>query len=110
MRESQRGIRSRDDDYTGVTRQVCEGMVDRGEAFLVPHGVQVVKNYDEPALERREAVHQLIDSVLDRTARHAQPPQRTLPEPPSYPVDGRRDVPPKPHRIVVVSVERDPGQ
>ena len=86
----------------------ARAMVDRGQAFLVRHCVEVVEHDDQAGAERRDAVHQLVHGVLDRAARNAEPSQRAPSEPWPYAIDRRRHVPPQPGRIVVAGVERDP--
>ena len=83
--------RSRARPSAGSTRVVmtmrafserCEKrMVDRGQAFVVRHGVQVVEHDHEPALIGRGGVHQLVHDVLDRAAQRPEPPQRDRPSP-----------------------------
>ena len=91
-----------------VRGKLGEGIVDRRQAFLAGHRVQVLEHDDQLAPQRGYAVHELVDGDLDRAARHGEPPQRAHAEPRPHPIDRRRDVPPQPGRIVVAGVERDP--
>jgi hypothetical protein len=100
----------RDDDHPRRLRRVLERIVDRGQAFGVGDGLQVVEHEYERLPKRRERVHQLVDGALDRAARDAQALERTAPEPLPHSIDGGRDVGPHPIRVVVAGVERDPGQ
>jgi hypothetical protein len=93
-----------------VRRKLGEGVVDRRQAFLAGHRVQVIEHDDQPAPPRRHAVHEFVDGDLDRAARHVETAQRAPPEPRPHPIDRRRDVPPQPDRIVVAGVERHPRQ
>ena len=107
--ESQRRIRACNDQHVRVRRTVPERVVDRRQAFLAGHRVQVVQDDDQLAAQRCHAVHQLVHRGLNRAARHAEPLQRRPPEPRPNPIDRRRDVPPQPNRIVIAGIKRDPG-
>ena len=108
--ELERRIDACDEDDVRVRRKVREGVVDRRQAFLAGHRLQVVEHDDQLPAERGGAVEELVDRDLDGAARHAEPPQRTSPEPRPHPIDRRRDVPPQQNRIVVAGVQHDPGQ
>ena len=89
-------------------RKVREGVVDRRQAFPAGHRLHVVEHDEQLPAERGDVVEELVDRRLDRAARHAEPPQRTPPDPRPHPIDRRRDVPPQQHRIVVTGVQHDP--
>ncbi len=108
--EPQRWIDPGDGDHADVGRQVREGVVDRGETLVVRHCMQVVEHDHELTPERRHAVQELVDGILERAARYVEPLQRTPPESGPHAVHGRRQIPPQPNGIVVPGVEVDPGQ
>ena len=58
---------------------------------------------------RDQAVHQLIDGRLDRGTPDAEAHQRPTPQTVAEPLDGRRQVRPQSHRIVVARIERHPN-
>ena len=109
-RKPQRRIDAREQDDPRVRRKVPERIVDRREALLARHFVEILEHNDQLASQPGDAVHELVDRCLDRTSRHSEPPERALPEPRLHPIDRRRNVPPQPARIVVAGVERDPRQ
>ena len=109
-RQPERGIRPCDGDQARAGRQMPESEVDRGKTLPVRHRLKVVEHQSQPGGVRGDCIHQLIDGMFDRAPRHSQALQRTPPEPLPDPIDGSRDIRPKPNRIVVTLIERDPRE
>ena len=85
-------------------------MIERRQAVLLGHGVEVVEHEDHRLSVPAEGAQQLVDGVLDRAPCGAEPTQRRLAEARANPIDRRRDVAPHPAGVVVAGVEGDPGQ
>ena len=94
-REAQRRIDPRDENHTCVEWEVRQGMVDRRDAALAGHLVKIVEHQEQPLPERGDAVHELVDRVLDRTARYPSRCSAARPSP------GRRDRPPRLHTATI---------
>ena len=56
-----------------------------------------------------QTVHQLVHGRLDRRSPNAKARQRPVPEAVTEPLDGRRQVRPQTHRIIVSRIERHPN-
>ena len=72
-REAQRRIDPRDENHACVEWEMRESTVDRRDADLAGHRVEIVEHQEQPLPERSDAVHELVDRILDRTARYTEP-------------------------------------
>ena len=77
--ELERRIDARDEDDVRVRRKVREGVVDRRQAFLAGHRLQVVEHDDQLPAERGDVVEELVDRAS--TGLPATPSRRSAPRP-----------------------------
>ena len=93
-----------------VRGEMLEGVVDRCQAVVVRHGLQVVEHEHELAPERRDAVHELVDRTVERGSAGSAPSRRSAAtaETLTHPIDRGRDVGPQPDRVVVTAHRASP--
>ena len=74
--ERERRVDPRADDHAHVLGHVEEGVIERGQAVLFGHGVEIVEHEDHRLSVPAEGAQQLVDGVLDRAPCSTEPTQR----------------------------------
>ena len=108
-RHADRRVRARRREQARVGRQPLDRVRDRAKRTLAPDRVEVIEHDRDRTTVRDQAVHHLVDRRLDPSAPDAETHQRPTSEALTEPLDGRRQVRPQPHRVVVGRVERHPN-
>ena len=100
-READRRVRARRRKHARIGRQPFDRVCERSKRTLASDRVKIVEHDRYRLAVGDQTVHQLIDGRLDRRAPGAKAHQRPTSEALTEPLDGRRQVRPQPHRVIV---------